>query len=495
MKQIKNIRSSAAKAFVLWLLVVGGIVQTGQSQQILWEKYWPNVRGQFDAMVQGDSGFYYGVGVMKVIRNYNQPVQFQDTLEGVILVKLTEEGDTVWFRKICNQPSNLVSDVAFMEKGADGILHIGMVSYRWSELEYRIYNAVPTTGFSFLAIQIPYSTAPTLYGMTQDGADNLYLYGEREQALFSGIYEMFCIKINSAGMVVYDKGFSPGGHPSCAAQYAEPMPGGKLRLSGNKGKTIVVFELDSLGNTTHYQEFIDNPFGFVQQTGAFVQQAERGYFLVSNLTWDGSSSASATQSYISKVDSVGNIIWSQTRTGAIARLSPNSTGGYLVAGSYLGNLSFESNNINNQPIWSVNTTSSSIPGIKWSEKLLFLNDNTGIGYGYNFINGRYYPFAMKVGNVGYPVDPSNPQPPVLAVSEPVSASWLSRAYPNPTTGRFQFVRGGQLRLVNPQGQILLEQSYLPGQTLDISHLPPGVYLYSLLGPEGKGHGRIVKTAL
>lgn len=493
MKLVTKCLNQIPKALLLSGFLILTVACEVSAQEIMWEKYWPNVKGRFDCMVQGDSGYYFGCGPMKVIRNFNQPAQFRDTLEGIILTKLTPEGDTVWFKKICDDISGgNTYDIVFMTLGSDGLIRLGLYWYEWNvAYEYRIFSVFQSTGFSFLSAQAPYFTAPFLLGMTSDKDRNQYLFGEREKNMGSGTYEMFCIKVNPDGAVVYDKGFSPGGHPSCAAQYAEPMPGGKLRLSGNKGKTIVALELDSAGNELAYKEFIDNPFGFVQQGGAFVQQAERGYFFVSNNSWDGTS-GSTTQSYVSKVDSLGNVVWSETRSGSFTRLSPNSAGGYLTVGRHSGEISFLSFNNQNQLNWAVSTNTSLIPGRKGTGKLLFLNDNSGIHYGLNINNGNFNPFAMKVSNVGYPVDPSNPQPPVLATREKLISIGWGRAFPNPTVGKFQIAGDGTLRLMSLQGQVLLEQKYAAGQVLDLSAYPSGHYLYQIRSERGNVSGRIVK---
>lgn len=493
MKLVTKCLNQIPKALLLSGFLLLTVTTEVRAQEMVWQKIWPNVKGWFDCMARGDSGFFYAAGSMKVIRNFNQPAQFRDTLEGIILTKLTPEGDTVWFKKVCDDVyQGTANNIVFMDVDQNGLLHIGLQWFAWPiGNEYRIYTVFQSTGFSFLSAHIPFYTTSSLIGMSSDFSGHHYLYGQRETSSGSGSYEMFCIKVNSQGEEVYDKGFSPSNHPNCTAQYAEPMPGGKLRLSGNKGKTIVALELDSAGNELAYKQFIDNPFGFVQQDGAFVQQAERGYFFVSNNSWDGTS-GSTTQSYVSKVDSLGNVVWSETKTGRSSRAVPTLSGGYFIAGLHAGVISFMSFDPLNQLNWTVPTSTTSIPGGKSISKLLFLNDNSGILYGRNVFNGNINPFAMKVSNVGYPVDPSNPQPPVLATREKLISIGWGRAFPNPTVGKFQIAGDGTLRLMSLQGQVLLEQKYAAGQVLDLSAYPSGHYLYQIRSERGNVSGRIVK---
>lgn len=303
---------------------------------------------------------------------------------------------------------------------------------------------------------------------------------------------MVCVKINTSGQIAYQNGYSPGNHPASAAQYIEPMPGGKMRMSGNKGKTIVAYELNPDGTVADYKEFIDNPFGSVQQDGAYVQQAERGHFLVSNRRWSGSPIAS---SYINKTDSLNQIVWSQTKPGTITKPNPNTQGGYLIVEAENGQIFFRAYDIGNNIFWSVSTSNTLIPGTKGTGNLLFLNDNSGLHYGRAVAFGNFYPFIMKVDNVGYPVDPANPVPPVLSVKEQPKQNPLSYAYPNPTSGIFHVLGMGTgfFKMTDAQGKTVLEGRYAGGDAIDVSHLPCGVYTYSLLTKDSRTEGRIIRN--
>ncbi len=477
-----------------------GLAFSGISQEILWEKYWPNVTGRFDAMVQGDSGYYYGCGVMKVVRNFSQPAQFRDTISGVILIKLTPNGDTVWCKKICDQPGNFLSNVAFIQKGSNGLLYLSLRWAVWPDaFEYRIFTVLQSNGLALLTVQIPYSTSTSLRGMTVDEEENLYLYGEREKASTSNTYEMFCIKVKANGEVVYNNSYSPSNHPYSEAQYAEPMPGGKLRLSGNKGKTIVAYELDSAGNQTNYREFMDNPYGYVQQSGAYVQQAERGYYLVSVKWFDGAPENSPVKGMVAKFDSLGNKIWSGYRSQSGTIPWPLQDGGYAITTwkpnfAYMQRFSGDST-----MLWEVvHSNSNGVSGSGRNIVGMVFGNNEGLAFGlrqnYGIVSPGRYAFIMKFANVGYPVDPSNPQPPILSTKEPVKESRIQNAFPNPTTGIFHVagMGSGLFRILDSQGRTVLEAEHKGGDAIDVSALPCGVYTYSLVTKGSKTEGRIVR---
>jgi hypothetical protein len=493
MSFLKKYALSTPKAILLSGYLLFGLVVSGFSQQILWEKYWPNVKGQFDSMVQGDSGYYYGCGVMKVVHNFSQPAQFRDTLSGVILVKLTSDGDTVWLKKICDQPSNFLSGVAFIQSGSNGLLYLSLTWYAWPVYEHRIFSVLQSNGLTLLTVQVPIFTGTTLRGMTMDKEENLYLFGEREKAINSNTYEMFCIKVKANGEVAYDRSYSPSNHPSSAAQYAEPMPGGKLRVSGNKGKTIVAYELDSAGNETNYKEFIDNPFGYVQQGGAYVQQAERGYYLVSVNRFDGDS-PSNLKSMVRKVDSLGNMVWNGTRSQALTTPIPLLDGGYIITAGDLNNYYIQRFKGDSTLEWQENFVAN--PNLTKSFGGMVFNDNSGLCFGrvvQQFPGGRFS-YVAKVANVGYPVDPSNPIPPVVSVKDEVRQSKIGYAFPNPTTGIFHVagMGSGHFRMMDSQGRTVMESEHKGGDAIDVSELPCGVYTYSLITKGSKTQGKIVR---
>jgi hypothetical protein len=194
------------------------------------------------------------------------------------------------------------------------------------------------------------------------------------------------------------------------------------------------------------------------------------------------------------VDSVGNVIWSETKVGSITLPSVNTSGGYLIVGGQSGAIFFQSFNINNELVWAVNTSTPNVPGSKGTGKLLFLNDNSGIHYGRNVLNGSFYPFAMKIANVGYPVDPSNPIPPVVSVKDEVRQSKIGYAFPNPTTGIFHVagMGSGHFRMSDSQGRTVMESEHKGGDAIDVSALPCGVYTYTLITKGSKTEGRIVR---
>lgn len=107
-------------AFGLLLFHLSGSLTTPQAsaQQIIWEKYWPNVTGQFDAVVQGDSGYFFAIGNLEIIHNYGAGSSFQDTTIGIVVVKMDVYGDTVWCKKIADNPG--IKSTTWLKANSNG---------------------------------------------------------------------------------------------------------------------------------------------------------------------------------------------------------------------------------------------------------------------------------------------------------------------------------------------------------------------------------------
>lgn len=481
-------------AFGLLLFHLSGSLTTPQAsaQQIIWEKYWPNVTGQFTSLVQGDSGYFFGCGNLRLIRNFHLPIQQRDTLEGIMIVKLDHNGDTVWFKKIFARTSPPAGLDCFLVTQANGLLNLVFRSGLVPGKGLKVFTISQATGASFLSFEIPeFPSYP--FGISKDANGSLYIIGEEFNPNIAGAYRMFCIRVDPNGQIAYQNGYSPGNHPASAAQYIEPMPGGKMRMSGNKGKTIVAYELNPDGTVADYKEFIDNPFGSVQQDGAYVQQAERGHFLVSNRRWSGSPQGNV-KSLVRKIDSLGNVVWGGHKNYGGTTPSVTLDGGYLRVRGQSGQGFLERFGLDSNLIWSVNITQTQVNANKGKMELLYLGNNDGCVFG-GIGNGLGSPYIAKIDNVGYPVDPANPVPPVLSVKEQTKQNPLSYAYPNPTSGIFHVLGMGTgfFKMTDAQGKTVLEGRYAGGDAIDVSHLPCGVYTYSLLTKDSRTEGRIIRN--
>jgi hypothetical protein len=477
----KNLRFNLLSFFLLLSF------QTG-AQQIIWEKYWPNIKGEFDEVVQGDSGFYFGVGNLEVIHHYTLAAPFRDTLVGVIVVKMNQDGDTVWCKKVADNPGN--KPTTWIKANDNGTLTVVYRTGAWVS-EYRLINMAQSTGANFAL-----TTIPETYWYAKDfGTDmegNIYILGQREKFGIPNQYEMVCVKVNADGSIGYINGYSPNNFPTSAAQYIEPMPGGKMRMSGNKGKTIVAYELNADGSVADYKEYLDNPYNYVQQDGAYVQQSDSGHFLVSVNRFSGTSTPNI-KSLVRKVDSNGNVIWGGVKSYGGEMPIPTLDGGYLRTKGLNGQTLYQRYGGDSSLIWEVNTTNTMIPGNKGINGILYLQDNDGIGFGSVLSSGQK-PYISKFGNVGYPVDPTDPVPPVVGVKELKKKAEISYAVPNPTTGIFHVLGmgSGHFRMVDAQGRTVMEAQHKGGDAIDVSALPCGVYTYTLVTKGSRTEGRVVR---
>jgi hypothetical protein len=480
----KNLRFNLLSFFLLLSF------QTG-AQQIIWEKYWPNIKGEFDEVVQGDSGFYFGVGNLEVIHHYTLAAPFRDTLVGVIVVKMNQDGDTVWCKKVADNPGN--KPTTWIKANDNGTLTVVYRTGAWVS-EYRLINMAQSTGANFAL-----TTIPETYWYAKDfGTDmegNIYILGQREKFGIPNQYEMVCVKVNADGSIGYINGYSPNNFPTSAAQYIEPMPGGKMRMSGNKGKTIVAYELNADGSVADYKEYLDNPYNYVQQDGAYVQQSDSGHFLVSVRKWSGLANYKFG---VAKMDGQQNTVWSYRKPGIFDFPFPTLDGGFVGQrfSDQFNEIYLERIGNDSSIIWSLDINqNSTVPGRKGG-KLMYLGDNNGLIYGavVPAQGGNLIAYLCMVGNVGYPVDPTNPIPPVLGTKEERRKTTVSYAVPNPTTGIFHVLGmgSGHFRMVDAQGRTVMEAEHKGGDAIDVSGLPCGVYTYTLVTKGSRTEGRVVR---
>ena len=100
-------------------------------------------------------------------------------------------------------------------------------------------------------------------------------------------------------------------------------------------------------------------------------------------------------------------------------------------------------------------------------------------------------YAARIANMGVPYRPWQP-----TVATQAKASLpVPRPYPSPCSNTLRFARlagPGHVRHYGTDGRLHLSQTVAPGQSLDVSALPPGVYGYVLQGAGKAWLGRVVK---
>ena len=72
---------------------------------------------------------------------------------------------------------------------------------------------------------------------------------------------------------------------------------------------------------------------------------------------------------------------------------------------------------------------------------------------------------------------------------------VAQPLPNPTANRFTIPgvgREGVLSLVNSSGQVVRQESFVPGSEVDISSLPKGLYLFRLVSEGAVTQGKVVR---
>lgn len=469
-------------------LFLTGLLAEGQ--QIIWEKYWPNISGEFSNMVSLEDGSYLACGFLKIKRNYL--LSNQHTEEGYYVVKIDAEGDTIWTRKY-NVDVNV--DKPFIFNNGNGTFTMVYVSFVPNLSFVRIIWADAGSG-SLLGTNIINNFGWPMLGGSIDAEGKIYLVGYWRKPLVPTEDEMYCLKISQSGQVVFHNGYSPANFPISAAQYIEPMPGGKMRMSGNKGKTIVAYELNADGTVADYKEYMDNPYNYVQQDGAYVQQSDSGHFLVSVGRFSGAPSNANVRGAVAKMDRNGSFVWHGYRARSGTKPWPLLDGGYAITTWDASNGYFQRYHGDSTLFWEVNHSITSADVVRGFNGMLFEN-NEGISYGQLskfLVNSGDYAYIAKIANVGYPVDPTNPIPPVVGVKDQKKKGDVGYAVPNPTTGIFHVLGmgSGHFRMTDAQGRTVMEAEHKGGDAIDVSALPCGVYTYTLVTKGSRTEGRIVR---
>jgi hypothetical protein len=168
----------------------------------------------------------------------------------------------------------------------------------------------------------------------QQTTDEGFILAGEAKSFGAGNYDMYLIKINSAGTILWNRTYGGSSEDRCYAVQQTADGGfilaGETNSFGAGGYDYFLVKTDSIGNLIWNRTY----GGIYDDHGISVQQTtDGGYVLVGETESFGPGERDV---YLIKTDSTGNILWSQTYGGSCwdwaASVQQTADGGYIVAG-------------------------------------------------------------------------------------------------------------------------------------------------------------------
>jgi hypothetical protein len=166
-------------------------------------------------------------------------------------------------------------------------------------------------------------------------ADNGYFVVGATNSLGAGGLDVYLLKFNSLGSVMWQKTFGGPFDDDGFAVVALPDGGcviaGWINASGTENSDIYMVRTDSAGNKV-WEKVLGGP---EKDIGSAMIQTTDGGFLISGYTT--SFGVEGTDAYLLKTDANGNLLWQKTYGGAgrddARAVAATPDGGYILVGS------------------------------------------------------------------------------------------------------------------------------------------------------------------
>ncbi len=256
-----------------------------------------------------------------------------------------------------------------------------------------------------------------------------------------------------------------------------------------------LIKFDAAGSTEWTQYY----GGYSSKGHAVQQTSDGGYIFAGEYQFEHWGDVDL---YVVKTDTAGNIEWAKhfgndniTERGY--SVQQTTDGGYIVVGE-------GSPDLLDYDAWLIKTDASGTA--TWGQAFSTANDNDG-GYSVRQTDDGGYVVAGYTGEVGtgkadvylVKTDSSGHASGITHSFQPSLPTQKHNIFPNPTSGKFtlQVTNAGnqQINIHNMIGDIVFE-TIVDGSNatpIDISNLPTGVYLVSVISDHQKEVRKIVKS--
>jgi hypothetical protein len=456
------------------------------AQNLVWEKEWgfsPNSE-EIHKVCPAQDGNFFGLGTSSKFR--------QDYWGGTylfpLIIKFDANGDTIFMKRIEVMNFNLC-----------------YIGHKYGDI-YQVVFTTPQPAFKVCPVIVEFTESGVILEtkiFTQLSNYSLSngIRTPDHGLLFTGVgigpgTNICGFKFNFLNELEWANAYFPPAQVVGTGKRVEPMANGNYLVSGILGRRIYGFEIDTAGNQIAQKQFYETPSNFVFWDAKAHQGFNKGSFSYGYYL----DSSSNTVGYFGRHDSLGTKIWGEEELVTnVNMLVINRENSFIVAKNGFER-TVERFTKDSASLWKVTLSTNSSGLRKAINGILFTEADTGIVYGYSWqqIGNAGNQFWMaKIAGVGTSYDPTNPGDTVTVSAEerifrPKDAPVL---YPNPVCESFQFSRLTQesmLAVYSMKGEKLFEKPMQPGEKINATNLPKGIYLYHLQMGKKVFTGKILK---
>ncbi|MGP8216500.1 MAG: T9SS type A sorting domain-containing protein [Bacteroidia bacterium] len=247
---------------------------------------------------------------------------------GIYLFKVNPSGNLLWSKTIQGQKGYSIvktTDKGFAIAGYTAFCDLCFTNMLISKLD--------STGNLKWAEAIGGKNNDTAFSMVQTNDGGYALAGVTD-SYGAGGDDAYLVKLDSAGNILWSK--TIGGTGDDAAYSVIQTNDGGYALAGATtsfgagGDDVYVIKLDSAGNL----QWTRTLGGTNNDIGKSIVQTNDGGYAIAGITY--SSGSGVNDAYLIKLDSAGNLIWSNAMLGGAATASSviqTKSGGYAVTGT------------------------------------------------------------------------------------------------------------------------------------------------------------------
>ncbi len=470
------------RAVVLFILVwVLGTIGPAAAQQVLWQRSfgWQQEDELRDVVDLGDGTFLASA----TRRSFGGGTA---NTRSVTLLRFTAWGDTIYCRS-----TGMQGATARLCRTASGKVFVTSITSGLLGPHHLLGRVDVETGLLVWQMTLPafYNWAPGMFAFTEGPNESLLLCGGGIDSLGLASNVGFIVRYDTLGTPIWATYVRE--HSSYTLlNHVEMTAQGTILASGTAGSRIFAIEFTEDGSELRRATFYTTPTRIIFDQGACVRQAPGDRYVVS-----GTTQATPTRRYLGLHQGwAGPAVWGFEREDFDCRLKPqvNQDVSMVYMTSIDPFFRLNRRRSDSSMAWSVDITSTIGQLATYLNDFSYLPDSSAIAVGRAFFNSTQRDFYLaRITNMGQPYRPWQPATATKAkASQPAP-----RPYPNPCSGTLHFAglaAPGQLKLYGTDGRVHLSQNLAPGQAVDVSALPPGVYGYVLTGQGKVWRGRVVK---
>jgi hypothetical protein len=469
---------------LFWQLVTASLfnVLPSEAQQIQWARHYPLPKEDGIRSIAKDTegNMYVGGSTDR-----NRPPQPSNVYNNGFVMKLDEQGDTLYTREL----------------GYGTVFSLVVDPFEIVRINFFAESENPYFNWMLILIKMTQEgflfQRDTIYPYPNGMFPNATIIGKDSSLIIVGNFprtgtpsqsSMFFLRMQKDGNIDPVLELNPG-HPLCVANRVEQLPNGHYLVSGYVGSRIASYELNEDGSNPVFKQWYQTPDLSNMNTGFVGRVGDKNWFL------GGDGGPCIVANY----DSLSNKKWMHKEIGVLYPPQGMTDGGVV----YGFNPNFPPYNVfykrapDSTTTWYMNIDDSlqtrGIIGSIEVKAYSYFEDQTaviaGTIYQGSSINQRD-PFFMRIANVGTPVT-SLTKPKRGTLSNETLAPW-----PNPSGGTLylkQHFDKAEVHFYTVSGREVQTDTVRFGQPIDISSFAPGLYLYRAVIDGKPFSGKVFKN--